>query len=142
MVANNNKNNSSESVTDFERLNLRISGMCITDEYELLSSGEQTEVSYYNVFYGGEQDRKVLKKRTVCDTSAVIDTLNKFNFIEWNGFYGKHPEGVLDGRMFNLTATINGGKGLYASGSENFPENFYEFEQWLYETLKDCEEIG
>lgn len=131
-----------KTVTDIECLTLRLSGMRITEEYEIKADSDKAEISYYTFSYAGGQDEKVLKKRTMCDTVTVIDALNSFDFVSWNGFHGKHPKGVLDGRMFSLSATLNGGQTLNADGSENFPKHFNEFRQWLYEVLKDCEEIG
>jgi len=140
---NDGKNkNIGKTVTDIESLTLRLSGMRLTEEYEIKSDGDKAEISYYTVSYSNGQDEKVLRKKTVCDTVTVIDALNSFDFTDWNGFHGKHPKGVLDGTMFSLSATLNGGQNLNADGSENFPKHFNEFEHWLYEILKDCEEIG
>lgn len=131
-----------KSVTDMETISLRLSGMRVIEEYELTAHGTRTEISYYTVSFTNGGEEKTLRKRTACDTQTVIDALNSFEFVKWNGFSGKHPRGVLDGTMFTLTATINGGQKLNASGSQNFPKHFHEFEQWLYEVLKDGEEIG
>lgn len=133
---------STESITAFESLNLQLRGMRITEEYELKANGKDTEISYYNMSYANGKEERVLIKRTVCETQTVIDSLNGFNVMGWDGFRGKHPKGVLDGTMFTLTATVNGGRVISANGSQNFPKHFNEFEQWLYELLKDCEEIS
>ena len=136
------KHNEKRSITDIEKLNLRLNGMRLTEEYEFAVNGEETEISYYNMSYASGKEERVLIKRTVCDTQTVIDTLNGFGMIKWDGFSGKHPKGVLDGTMFNLTATVNGGQTLHANGSQNFPKHFYDFKNWLYDVLKDCEEIN
>ncbi len=131
-----------KTVTDFESITLCLSGMRVTEEYELVAKDEQTEISYYNMFYGnGAQERKLIK-RTTCDTQTVINTLNSFDFAKWDGFSGERPKGLLDGTDFRLTATINSGQKLYANGSENFPKHFYEFEHWLNEQIQDSEEIN
>ena len=130
-----------KTVTDIEFMSLRLSGMRISEEYEIKANGSQSVISYYIFSYANSQEEKLLKKRTQIPTQSVISALNSFDFVKWNGFSGKHPKGVLDGTMFSLTATLNGGKTLSANGSQNFPRHFYEFEQWLYDCLKDCEEI-
>ncbi len=135
-------NNIGKTVTDIELLTLRLSGMRVTEEYEIKADSDRAEISYYTFSYANGQEEKVLRKRAECDTAAVIEALNSFDFISWNNFHGKHPKGVLDGRMFSLSATLNGGQNLTADGSENFPKHFKEFEHWLYEILKDCEELG
>ena len=139
---NGTKRITDNTITDMESLTLHLSGMRLTEEYELTVNGDKTEISYYTMSYASSQEERILKKRTVCDTKTVIAALNSFDVIKWDGFHGKHPRGVLDGTMFRLTATLNGGQKLYADGSQNFPEHFREFEEWLYTVLKDCEEIG
>ena len=136
------QNSIGKSVSDIENLTLHLSGMRISEEYEIQANGDKATISYYTFSYANGTEEKVLKKRTACETQAVIDALNKVDFVKWNGFEGAHPKGVTDGTMFRLTATINGGQKLTAAGSQNFPKHFYELEQWLYEMLKDCEEIG
>lgn len=139
MIFGNSKNTVGKTITDFEVVTLRLSGMRVTEEYELVANGEQTEISYYNMFYGNGEDERRLVKRTVCDTQTVIDTLNGFGFAGWNGFHGERPRGLLDGTDFRLTAVVNGGQRMYAQGSENFPKHFHEFEQWLYDILNNAE---
>ena len=129
-----------KTITDFQSLNLRLSGMRITEEYELIADGDKTEISYYNMSYSNGSEERVLVKQTTCDTQTVVNALNDFGVMKWNGFYGKHPKGVLDGTMFSLTATVNGEK-LSANGSQNFPKHFHEFEQWLYNVLKDSPDL-
>ena len=118
-------------ITEFESLNLRISGMRGSEEYEIISSGEKSEISYYQIKYINGNDERELRKSAVCNTSEVIDILNVCKAGKWNGFHGKHPKGVLDGRMFTLSASVNGGVKLSAEGSENFPKNYNTFESWL-----------
>ena len=126
-----------KKINDIEFLNLHLSGMRITEEYEFLVNGNETEISYYNMSYASGKEERRLIKRTTCDTQTVINSLNEFGVKKWDGFSGKHPKGVLDGTMFRLTATINGSQKLSANGSQNFPKHFHEFEAWLYELLKD-----
>ena len=137
---NSGKINIGKSVTDIEFISLRLSGMRMTEEFEIKADGDKAELSYYIFSYANGQEEKVLKKRTECDTAELIDLLNSFDFVRWNGFNGKHPAGVLDGTMFSLRATLNGGQILKADGSENFPKHFREFRQWLYEAFRDIEE--
>lgn len=125
-----------KEITSFESLNLRLSGMRVTEEYDIISDGDKAEISYYHIKYGGQEETRELQKSAVCDTKEVIDILNYCKAGKWNGFHGKHPRGVLDGTMFSLTASVNGGERLYADGSENFPRNFNDFEHWLYDKLK------
>ena len=88
--------NNTKRITELESLNLRLSGMRITEEYEFLVNGEQTEISYYNMSYANSQEERILKKRVAIDTQTVVDKLNEFGVIKWDGFHGKHPKGVLD----------------------------------------------
>ena len=142
MLFNDGKRDSlGKSVTDIECLNLRLSGMRLSEEYEITTEGNRSLISYYIFSYANGGEERLLKKRAAIDTHSVINALNSFGFVKWNGFDGKQPPGVLDGTMFRLTATINGGKKLSANGSQNFPKHFHEFEQWLYDVLKESKEI-
>ena len=137
MFFNNSKGDKPVSIieiTSFESLNLRFSGMRVTEEYEIISKGETSEISYYHIKYGGEEERE-LQESAVCDTQDVIDILNECKVGKWNGFHGKHPKGVLDGRMFTLTAVVNQNEKIRAEGSENFPKNFNKFEEWMRNKL-------
>ena len=148
LFRNNNNTNyaakkiTDNTITDIESLKLRLSGMRLSEEYEFIVNGDKTEISHYTISYANSEEERVLEKRTVCDTKTVIDALNRFEVIKWDGFHGKPPKGVLDGTTFNITATLNGGQKLYADGSQNFPKHFYELEEWLYTVFKDCEEIS
>ena len=124
-------------ITSFESLTLRFSGMRVTEEYEIIANGDKTEISYYHIKFSGGEDERELQNSAECDTQEVIDILNDCKAGKWNGFHGKHPKGVLDGRMFTLTASVNGGERLYADGSENFPKNFRAFEEWINKKLNE-----
>ena len=132
-----NKTEKYNEITDFEIINLHFSGMRVTEEYEIINKGEKAEISYYQMNYSSGKEERQLKKSAACDTQEIIDILNKCSAGKWNGFSGKHPKGVSDGRMFTLEAKVNGGKKLYADGSENFPKNFNTFEQFLRTKLYD-----
>ncbi len=137
MIFNNHiKNSIGSAVTDIEYLKLRLNTMRLTEEYELKVNGNVTEISYYTMTFSSGSGEMVLRKRTTCDTQELIDILNSVDFVSWNGFSGKHPVGVLDGTMFNLTATLNTGQKLRADGSQNFPKHFHDFEKWLREMLE------
>ena len=127
--------NTFNEITDFESINLRFSGMRITEEYEILNKGENSEISHYYIKYTQGGEERELQKRAVCETKEVVDILNECSAGKWNGFQGKHPRGVMDGRMFTLEAKVNGGQKLYADGSENFPKNFNTFERFLNDKL-------
>ena len=127
-----------KSVSDIEYLNLHLSGMRVSEGYEIETAENRAKISYYVFTYKNGKEEKVIKKRTACETQALIDMLNEVEFVKWNGFHGDHPKGVLDGTMFRLTATLNGGQKLNAEGSQNFPKHFRRLQQWLYDVLKDC----
>ena len=132
----------SKTITDIEYLNLRLSGMRVTEEYEFTSAENNIEIAYYNMSYANGSEERIPIKRTICEKKTVIDALNGFDFIKWNGFHGNHPRGVLDGTMFKLTAVYNGGERLQADGSQNFPKHFNEFRMCLYVILNESEETG
>ena len=57
--------------------------------------------------------------------------------LSWDGFRGEHPKGVLDGTMFRMEATVNGGRRIRADGSQNFPKGYRELDAGIDEILKD-----
>ena len=141
MFFHTKQNSIGKSVSDIAYLNLHLSGMRVSEAYEIKTAENRAEISYYVFTYKNGKEEKVLKKRTACETQAVIDMLNEVEFVKWNGFHGDHPKGVLDGTMFRLTATLNGGQKLSAEGSQNFPKHFQQLRQWFYDMLKDCAEM-
>ena len=124
-----------KEITSVERLTLRLSGMRITEEYEITVEGDTATVSHYYMKYGDGTETRELQESAECPAQEVADILNTCNAGKWNGFYGAHPKGVLDGTMFRLNAIVNGGQTLNAEGSQNFPKHFHDFEDWLREKL-------
>ena len=70
----------------------------------------------------------------------MLELLNQFPVMKWNGFHGKHPRGVLDGEMFSFQATVNDGVTIRAEGSANFPKGFQEFRRAVHLLLQDSGE--
>ncbi|MBR3149482.1 MAG: hypothetical protein IKF64_04855 [Eubacterium sp.] len=126
-----------KSITSLESFNLHLSGMRITEEYEIVCEGDKATVSHYVMNYSTGEQKRELESSATLETQAVLDKLDELGVASWNGFHGEHPKGVLDGTMFNLTAYVNGGQKLYADGSQNFPKHFHELEEWFYEVLRD-----
>ena len=129
------RNDKKNQIVSFERMLLHISGMRITCEYEIISREEGTEVSYYEMNYATGEEKRLLKKQAICDSERFIQLLNDCGVLSWDGFEGKHPKHVLDGEMFTFDAAVNDGRTIHASGSANFPKNFREFINSLYEIL-------
>ncbi len=126
-----------EKIHSFEKINLRISGMRVTREYEIICRGDETEVSLYQLFYASGKEERRLEKSTVVETEKMIEILNFCGFSGWNGFKGEHPKNVSDGDMFALKAFINEDKRIYAEGSANFPKGYREFIKEFNKMLDD-----
>lgn len=128
-------------IVSFEIVTLHISGMRGAYEYEILPKEDKAEVSQYSIRYVEGEDQRVLAQRAHCDKERMLGLLNDCNFLSWDGFYGSHPKGVLDGIMFTLTATVNGDRTVKANGSQNFPRHYRDFTDALYEILKEGEKF-
>ena len=126
----------SGAIESFEIVTLRLSGMRFTSEYEIVMKGEEAEVTEYGIRYEKNEDKRVPEERTVCSTDKVLKLLNDCELLAWDGFVGPHPKDVRDGIMFSLKATVNGGRNIYAHGSENFPQHFREFRNGLNALLR------
>ena len=118
-------------ITEFKTIKLHLSGMRFSDDYEIVCEGENTTVTEYQ---RGLRDNEHTTSVTRA-TNEVLDVLNKCGVVDWDGFYGPHPDDVQDGVMFNLRAKING-KSIRAEGSENFPPHFHEFTEFIYKALR------
>lgn len=126
-----------ETITSFSEIGLRLSGMRITEVYEILCRGDEAELSLYWVRYENHEDKLDLQKRVTVPAADIIGVLNECNIIRWDGFYGKNPPGLLDGTMFRFTATVNGGRTVTASGSNNYPRHYRDFTDALYRMLNE-----
>ncbi len=124
-----------KKITGFEKILIRESGMRFQYEYEILNHGEQTEITQYSLYYQNGEEQKRKECSTHCDTEEVVNKLNEYKLMSWDGFHGKHPRDVKDGVMFTLTAAVNDGQVVKAEGSENFPEHYREFIRWLNDIL-------
>ena len=122
-------------ITAFETLTLRESGMRVTQEYAAVAKGEKVEITLYRMHYASGKEEKRPEKSGVCTLEAFMHMLNTCKVGSWNGFHGEHPKYVTDGTMFILEASVNGGKRIFADGSQNFPKHYREFVEFLGENL-------
>ena len=126
-------------ISRFEKLNLQVSGIRISEEYELICQGEQSLLSRYEKFYGNGEEQRRLSGQVTVATAQVIEQLNACAVLKWDGFHGEHPKYVLDGTMFRLELDLGEGKVIHADGSQNFPKHYYELENWLADLLREAE---
>ncbi len=122
-------------IVSFETVTLHLSWMRGVAEYEIVDTGEGAEVSEYAIRYRDGKSERELEQRAVCEKEKMLAILNSCSLLSWDGFHGKHPRGVLDGTMFRLEATVNGGREICADGSQNFPKHYHEFRDALYAIL-------
>lgn len=131
------KEKSSETISSFEIVTLRLSGMRFTNEYEIVMKGQDAEVVKYEIRYQkGEGKTRVPESKAVCSADRMLTLLNDCKLVSWDGFHGAHPKDVRDGIMFSLKATVNGGRKIEADGSENFPSHFRELWNGLDSILR------
>ena len=128
--------NNVQKISSFEKINLFITGMRFSCEYEIINKGKKTEIALYSKKYSNGEEKRILDKKAETETESFIDFLNSINFGGWNGFKGEHPKGVLDGTMFRMTAKVNDEKVIRAEGSENFPKGYRNFIKELDRVLK------
>lgn len=128
-----------ETITSFSAIKLKISGMRLTQVYEILCQGETAQLSLYWLRYVDHEDRYELQQRATIPAADMIDLLNRCGVLRWDGFSGKNPPHVLDGTMFGFTASVNDGRKIAASGSNNFPKHYRDFTGALNSMLSDSE---
>lgn len=118
-------------VESFSRVLLRLSGMRITEEYEIVPDGDGARITHYFIRYDGKEDRREPQRSARRPIKDVLALLNDCDVPAWDGFHGKHPKFVTDGTMFRFEATVNGDRRIFADGSENFPKHFRDFREGL-----------
>ena len=123
-----------KKVENFTSIALKELGMRGSQIYEILPKDTEAEISLYDIIIVDRKDQKRLAKLATCDKQIIIDIINDFGILSWDGFHGKHPKGVLDGIMFDFNAVIDD-KTIQADGSENFPKNYKEFRHKIQEIL-------
>ncbi len=130
-----NKLNDNGRIFSFDVVTLRTSGMRGAQEYEIVMKNGEAEVSFYRIRYTQDDDLRELEERAAVSEDEALKLLNDCRLLSWDGFCGKHPIGVKDGIMFTLSAVVNGGREIKASGSENFPKHYRDFTDRLYKIL-------
>ena len=124
----------SRKISSFEKINLFITGMRFSREYEIINKGEKTEIVLYFRKYSNGEEKRIPDKKA--ETESFVAFLNSIDFVSWNGFNGKHPKNVLDGEMFRMEAKISSENVINAEGSENFPKGYKDFVKELDLLLK------
>ncbi|MBR4799894.1 MAG: hypothetical protein IK047_06530 [Clostridia bacterium] len=127
-------------IKSFEKVTLHTSGMRFVLDDEIVMKDGKAAVTRYSVRYDGHEDVRTPEESAECSEEEVLKILNDCKMLSWNGFHGAHPRGVLDGTMFRLEATVNGGETIRAEGSQNFPKHYHDFTDWIYATLRRAEE--
>lgn len=127
----------STTVSSAEAMTLTLHGMRGGSVYEIATEGEKTKLMFYREVFSKEKKLLKLEKSAVCDTPSFTKLMTDCGIIRWDGFNGKHPRTVLDGIMFNFTATVNGGQSIRANGSANFPKGYREFVAELNRMLSE-----
>lgn len=127
-------------IYSFEKLTLSLSGMRIREEYEIVRNGDKAQLSRYTVVYSSGKDKRRLEQIADADRTEIIGIFNDCGILQWDGFYGKNPPGVLDGTMFSFEAEVNDGRMIRARGSNNFPKHYRDFTNALQEILRRAEE--
>lgn len=123
----NTKKESLTTITSFEKITLRVIGMRYNVEYEILNKPPKSVLSLYQISYRDGSNKRILEKSVLLNSGIVLEILNSYKIISWNGFHGEHPKDVKDGVMFTFRAEVNEGQIVYAEGSENFPLGYREF---------------
>ena len=99
-----------EQITSFSEIRLKVSGMRLTEVYEILCCGDDAEVSQYWLSYKNHEDNYNLQKHVTVPAADVIDVLNQCGILKWDGFRGKNPP-------------------------NNFPKHYRDFTDVLYRML-------
>ncbi len=123
-------------IKSFEIITLHTAGMRHVTDREIVMKDGMAEISEYAIGYSEGEEVRHLKRRAVCSPEKVLKLLNRCGVLSWDGFHGKRPNGIKDGTNFILTAKVNGGKKIHASGSQRFPLRYDAFKGGIDDMLK------
>ena len=124
-----------ETITSFENITLRLTGISVCIEYEITMKGEEARVAKYGIMFNGRQERKTTVLETFYSKERMIKLLNDCDLLSWDGFSGYPPKRKEDKVVvYELKAIING-RTISASSSEIRPEHYQEFNDGLNEII-------
>ena len=126
---------SAKTIASIETMTLTLQGMRGASVYKIANDGGKAELTRFRKVYSKGEDFLELEASASCDTKDLIELMNNCGVFRWDGFHGKHPKNVMDGIMFNFTATVNAGQNIHADGSENFPKGYRDFVRELDKML-------
>ena len=87
-----------EQITSFSEIRLKVSGMRLTEVYEILCCGDDAEVSQYWLSYKNHEDNYNLQKRVTVPAADVIDVLNECGVLKWTVSAERIPAAYLTAR--------------------------------------------
>lgn len=112
----------SKKVTDFEEIYFTTSpGRGKSTRYIIINEGEETKISISVTTSAKDGGRN--SENGSCSTEEMIDLLNEYDALSWDGFDKKDKEGTID---FSFEGTING-KEIEAKGRGACPKDFEDF---------------
>ncbi len=123
-----------KNIESFASMKLSISSMREAEEFEAVCDGSEVVLTLRRGYLGSDGPG-IPCTEAQCETETFISLLNGCGVMGWDGFRGKHPIGILDGEMFVFEASVNDGKEIRASGSQNFPRGLWELRDGLYGIL-------
>ena len=88
-------------------------------DLEKKDDGYYVEIKPYGYSDDEMQDVKLSKK----DINKIIEVLNKYNVVKWDGFH-KSDQGVLDGDSFSFSLHTEDDIDVSASGYMRWPDNY------------------
>ena len=137
-----NKNNKKQivkylEIKDIVSFNLKLMTMRGTYGYMVSKRNDAFFLDRYQMYYLNREKEMRIEASKQIEITSFSQELNNLNVGSWNGFDGKRPKNVLDGRMFNLEINFDNDKTLVASGDENYPPHFRELEDYLYYLLNE-----
>lgn len=122
-----------------ESMTITQQGMRGTYVYEIEVEKDRTVLNLFSEVFRDGADVRKLKKSAVVDTATFVALMNSCKAYKWNGFHGEHPKNVLDGIMFQFTASVNGGKSIRADGSANFPDGYKDLVRAIDQMLAESQ---
>ncbi|MBQ6315280.1 MAG: hypothetical protein IKE85_00410 [Mogibacterium sp.] len=124
---------------DFKRITLSIHGtMAWSVDYEIVKTAGGAEASHYegdwlyNKLTSRRSCRKAHRKLSQAEYDELAKLFFEINVPSWNGKSWNDPN-VMDGSSFSLDGELADGSLVFASGTNEYPDNYGTFKQAMYD---------
>lgn len=132
---NKKKNPGPNDPFKFQDLEIRQGNSSALVDVMGIKKTEDGAVAYAGYILMTQNDKETIYSEIHYDNEELLlieKSLGYYNIQSWDGFNGPCPPNVLDGYNFTFEAHDENGKYMFATGVNNYPYNYQNIYQYLY----------